>query len=578
MRSAFLILLAAPAFACAAGSPAAEPVLNEVLYDPAGPDAGAEFVELFNPGTEAADLDGVSVEFANGADGPVWRRRWTGEAGQTIPPGGIFLIGDRGWSGPPGAGDEASLSLQNGPDAVRLVRGSTVLDVLGYGEPLDPELSEGDPHPGADSGCSLSRRPDGADTGDNTADWRGRPPTPGRANFLPWSIGIESRAWDPPSLPAPGQEAVLDLRLVNEGINPLPAGRAALFRDGSAAGEAACWLEELAPEAGRWLRLSWRPAAAGLCSLDLRFPLSDPDTVLCASLGGFQVGPATLYLSEVMAAPGSGACEWVELGNAGPVPLDLDGWSLSDRDGKPSALPSAVVEPGGLPVVAQDPGRHRRWIAGLADEGAPGADELEAAAAAVMEMPGGWPSLNNSPPESRDFADRLELIDPGGTVVDHLTIGPGCTSAPAGRSLERASWLPLGDPASNWGPATSSCGGTPGLANSRAEIAASGPGLSLSPNPFWPEGADGALRLVFALGPRERGWNARVFDLWGHRVRDLGGDDLGPGRRCVPWDGRDDEGWACAPGAYVILLERMDAAGGGASREKALAVIDRGGR
>ena len=53
-------------------------VINEICYDPVGPDGGAEFVELLNPGPLTVGLAGVRLEFANGAEEPAWRTRWTG--------------------------------------------------------------------------------------------------------------------------------------------------------------------------------------------------------------------------------------------------------------------------------------------------------------------------------------------------------------------------------------------------------------------------------------------------------------------------------------------------------------------
>ena len=41
-------------------------VINEVCYDPPGPDGGAEFVEIFNPASRTVPLDGARLEFANG--------------------------------------------------------------------------------------------------------------------------------------------------------------------------------------------------------------------------------------------------------------------------------------------------------------------------------------------------------------------------------------------------------------------------------------------------------------------------------------------------------------------------------
>src|SRR6185503_6192672 len=87
-------------------------VLNEVLYDPDGADEGHEFVELWNPDSLAAPLDGVALETSDGARPGTWTTVWRAEAGETVGPGSPFLIGAGG----------LLASLQNGPDAIRLVR------------------------------------------------------------------------------------------------------------------------------------------------------------------------------------------------------------------------------------------------------------------------------------------------------------------------------------------------------------------------------------------------------------------------------------------------------------------------
>jgi len=575
-RAGKSLLLPLFALFSAAGTASASVTLNEVLYDPDGPDSGSEFVELYNPDPDTLILDGFVLEFANGADGPLWRERWRGAVDQRIPPGGFFLIGDRNWSGPPDAQDTASLALQNGPDAIRLIRDGILQDLLGYGDLEDPDLSEGSAHPGADSGYSLCRRPDGGDTDDNGADWRQRVPSPGEANFTEWSIAVEGVVWEPPSLPAAGATVQISLRLVNDGLVAIPSGQATLNPVGSESPAVAYWLDGLAPESGCWVRLNWIPAAIGVHELEIRVAAAASGPVMSKPLSPFRVGPTAVHLSEVMAAPPTGACEWVELANAGNGPVDLGGWSLADVDGSASLLPVVSLAPGDRLVVVQDLTKHLRWTDRLAADGAPGSADMVEAAAAALEMPGSWPSLNNAPPESREFADRLQLIDPDGVVVDHLVIGAGGTSAPAGRSLERTSWIPLGDPAVNWGPATIACGGTPGLPNSRSEVRDSDAGMILSPNPCRPGESDGALRLAFSLEAGEQGWDARIFDVWGRRVRDLGGDILGPGRRCIPWDGLDDQGRECAVGAYIVLLDRLGFDGGTVRSEKALAVIDGG--
>ncbi len=75
------------------------------------------------PARKIVDLEGVEFQFANGAEGPVWSTRWRGDAGLALAPGRRFLLVDRLWADAPAGDAAATLSLQNGPDAVRLVRG-----------------------------------------------------------------------------------------------------------------------------------------------------------------------------------------------------------------------------------------------------------------------------------------------------------------------------------------------------------------------------------------------------------------------------------------------------------------------
>ena len=72
----FSSLALVPLALTVSGASAQAPVINEVYYDPEGADAGHEFVELYNAGPQSVSLIGVRLEFANGADGPVWQTRW----------------------------------------------------------------------------------------------------------------------------------------------------------------------------------------------------------------------------------------------------------------------------------------------------------------------------------------------------------------------------------------------------------------------------------------------------------------------------------------------------------------------
>ncbi len=582
--SAALLLTGAAVFV-AASCAAAAVVLNEVLYDPSGADAGREFVELFNAGPTAVCLAGYRIETANGADDqPVWSTRWTGAPGDTIGPGGLFLVADAGWTGPPSAAATAALTLQNGPDALRLARPGAADDRLGYGELAAPGFGEGAPHPGAGAGQSLARRPDGRDTDDNAADWVGLdPPTPGAPNFAARSARVEALTAEPPMAAAAGWPVTLALRLRNDGLESLPAGPVhllALPEEGAGGAEAesvAAWLEAIGPGEARVLGFVWTPLAEGRRRLRLTGAPDSCGAALSLPAGAYQVGPAGPYLSEVMAAPSTGGCEWVEVGNAGAAPCALGALQWRDEDGAWRPLPPRALAPDELVVLAADLPRLLAWWRGAGREG-DGACGAAGLAERSLEPSGAWPSLNNSPPAGRDFADRLLLADSAGTVLDCAVIGADGLAVPAGRSLERAHLRPRGHPARNWGPSSAPAGATPGCPNALSLLAPSAAGPALRPNPFVP--AVGALLHVqFTLDGPECAWEARIFDLWGRQVRDLGGDALGPGPRDAAWDGRDDAGELVAPGGYVVVVRRFAAGGGLLGSARCLAVVDaeRGG-
>jgi len=164
------------------GAAAALPLVSEVLYDAAGSDDGAVFVELF--GTPGDSLDGLSLEGVNGAGGAV---TGTVALSGSIPDDGIFVLADVTATGEtfvPGADLLADFDFQNGPDSLLLRSGSDVLDRLGYGTFTGGTVfaGEGAPAPDAPAGSSLARRFANVDVGDNATDFVVlASPTPGSA-------------------------------------------------------------------------------------------------------------------------------------------------------------------------------------------------------------------------------------------------------------------------------------------------------------------------------------------------------------------------------------------------------------
>jgi len=529
-------------------------VLNEVLYDPQGADTGGEFVELFNGGSQPVSVAGYRLEFANGANEPHWVVRWTGAPADSIPAGGFFLICDEGWSGESTADAVTRLALQNGPDAIRLVGPDGNVDLLGYGQLEYAQMYEGQPAAGVSSGHSLGRRPDGRDTDVNALDWTSLDvPTPGTTNFQIWQLTVAA-GFEPPALAVVGATVQVVVVVANTGLEPLPATLGTLW----AAAEP--FVAEVGPLAVGELdtvTITWRPVAEGRVPVRLVVPVSGSSGPLELALGSFRIGLDALYINEVMAAPVSGACEWIEVMAAGREPVQLDDYLLRDADGQWRRLPARLLEPDRPVVLVQDESVFLAWWSGRIAAGARPTCPVELSSL-VQEPAGSWPTLNNSAPDSRSYADRVLIADPETTIIDYLQLGSDGRSLPAGRSVERINRTPSGASAANWAVCTAAVGSTPGCVNSVAAAGLIGADLALSPNPFFaadtPDRSSSPLHVRFRVPAACLGWEVRVFDLWGHLVRDLGGDLLGPGPRDLIWDGRDDSGRPVPRGGYIVLL------------------------
>lgn len=549
----------------------AELLINEFLPDPAGSDGGREFVELINTGEQAVSLELVALEFANGAVAPDWVTRWRGTGLGMLGAGQRFLLVDRNWMGPVPGDDEVYLGLQNGPDAIRLVREDLVLDLVGYGSLTDATMFEGQPVAMA-SGWSLSRRPDGHDTQNNHEDFVAAVATPGAANFQAYSLLLVDRVLDPPVLARPGEVLRVSVTLRNDGTEDLPAGPCRLLWPG---GEVGSWWDGAQPDEERTLVFVARPGSRGVVPLNWEYILPAGGDTLRHEIGAVQVGAGSLRLNEVMAAPDQGQGEWIELQWTGAGARNLAGYAVRDEDGAWAALPPLTVLTNDFVVVAEDSVGLGLWL--LGNLGAGGADCTGVGVMPGRRLLGSWPALNNSPPESRLFADRVYLADPQGVVIDAVTYGGLADDTPErGLSLERLAAEPVNPGAANWITSTALAGSTPGCVNSvtvveggqeRAGV------LGVAPMVLDRLRGISAVHLQFVLVGDEVSWEVRLFNLWGDQVRDFGGDARGRGPRDLVWDGTGDHGERLPPGAYLVWLEIRSSGGLVARREKVRLVV-----
>lgn len=165
---------------------AAELVINEIDYDTPNTGDPDEFIEIYNPGSSAIDLAGYRFELVNGSNGDTYATFTY--SGNTALAGRGYLVITKKQTIYDAASEPKELvteSLQNGPDAIRIVEVATgrVVDAVHYKGPV-AGAGEGSPA-GSDSGTaskSIGRCANGFDSDDNSIDFRSMDSTPGAAN------------------------------------------------------------------------------------------------------------------------------------------------------------------------------------------------------------------------------------------------------------------------------------------------------------------------------------------------------------------------------------------------------------
>jgi len=191
-------------------------IINEVDYDSPGPSDAGEFIEIYNPGPHATNLNGVAVLLVNGNANPVPAvySPSTPLDGNILQPGGYLVVAQSGVTVDPNAtkitftGGVQNGSTPNGApgDAVVLfdTADAMLLDAISYEAPVlnatingssfdlyegpmpPPSTLPGEVEPNVgDPDTSIIRYLNGADTGDDTVDIRVTSiPTPGKSNQI----------------------------------------------------------------------------------------------------------------------------------------------------------------------------------------------------------------------------------------------------------------------------------------------------------------------------------------------------------------------------------------------------------
>lgn len=208
---------------CTANALCGKLVINEVDYDQAGADM-AEFIELYNAGTTDITLDGLQMVFLNG-NGGISDDYGTVNLTGMLPAGQYFVLAQAGLMGvdPNAVKQDLTVAVQNGgtpatptPDALLLIDPSqgAAIDAICYEctpaamppfniNGVDYPLVAGMPSGVEDNGVTLPtdrsivRFPNGADTGDDSVDWRGTTIlTPGAENKVVAEVCLDGMMLD----------------------------------------------------------------------------------------------------------------------------------------------------------------------------------------------------------------------------------------------------------------------------------------------------------------------------------------------------------------------------------------------
>lgn len=387
-------------------SPAQRAIVTEVYYDAIGDDTGYEYVEFHNPSDLPVPLAGVRLEAGDGSAAGRWTLRWTGTARDTVPAAGRFVVG--GAKVVPAPDALATLELQNGPDAVRLLWPDGAVEVVGWGAHEFAEYFCGAPASDAPSGQALARVPDDAQTGANASDFRIADASPGRANQVSRDLAVRSGSLElTPVQPAPGALATLRLWLEARGRTRVGEGEARLTLESELLDAPLDQpLPAIEPGDSSRIALTLPGLRVGAGTLRARAwfagdeqPGNDFDSLRV------RVGAGPLTLTELQFHPALGEGEWVEVRNASGTPLTLQGYSFEDRSGTRGRVTGGTLEPDSLAVFAQD--RAALLIA------FPLMDSSRVRALSP------WPSLNNSD-DNGGVADAVVLREPDGLRSDAL--------------------------------------------------------------------------------------------------------------------------------------------------------------
>lgn len=540
------------------GGAPAQVILTEVMFDPAGPEASDEFVEIYNLGSEPVDLsgwqigDGVGYDFLAEVAGHgfilhpqqyavILDLNYFLDSSSTynalIPPEALILTIDGTTLGSGGLSNSTA---------------ETIILINAALDTLQRYLYSIGNIPGrSDEKIELSEDNSPANWGDS----RHLHGTPGSRNTLTrpnLDLAITRFELLNNTLMA-GANAPFELVIKNLGRVVIGDFRWETFYDWSHNR----WPEEdeiqdvflfsglLPPDDSLEIAEEFRNLPFGEIPFGVAVRFNgDGDSsnnVMVKSALVDNPAGVGLVINEIMFEPRTGLAEWVELYNNGGEAINLRYLFFADaRDTTSISTGDDFLKPGEYMVLGRDSA-----IAGqypLAPE--------------QLRVRSGFPTLNN------DF-DDLRLLGPTFITYDRVNYSRDWygRAVEPGTSLEKLNPAFNGQIKQNWAASAASVGSTPGKENSLLITTLPLHGqLKITPNPFSPDG-DGRedfAAIHFQLPGETAFINLRIFDTRGRLIRRLADGDPAGNRGQFVWDGKDDQERIARIGAYICLLEGLN--------------------
>jgi len=524
----YLIILSILALPCMIN---AALVINEAMVNEPGDIKSLEWIEIYNSGDSPATLSLYTLAINDGTPimlpsvgiapkGYVVFCKQVISNGDTLGFESVWGNNSGVWGDAPGENYVTSqlgqIDLDDSSGEISLRFGTNIRSRFVW-------------HEEGQSGVSWERVTENDTLVRNSIDESGS--TPGRLNSttpLPNDMAVYVDEVRPVS----GGFSLIELDIVNYGLNPMDGGDMRLYYDNDSnftgtSGDIIAIVPYPDTDPGDTISISLELELQGTSPLLLAvLPSDDRVENNKVQFRAFGVDYPPVVINEFLADPEwDRDGEWVELKNRSSEVVDLAGWYLGDEnafnlitDESYSLAPSEYV------VLCKDSLIFFQMYSLTVEN---------------LIEPESWPTLNNG-------VDKVRLRDNYGAVVDSFSYDFVYGGDFTWGKNENENF------AARWGRSENAAG-SPGEVNNIL-IQASGDKIEMTvePNPFSPS-LDNETAITFSVPPGDN-ITLQVYDVSGRLQRTLV-DNLPAYDGQVLWDGRDDDGRLLNVGMYILYLE-----------------------